>query len=219
MNCSLVEAHLDDYLDQTLDDLQRRQIDEHLKTCDHCENRLAEAVLLMKSVRDLKDLPEAQINEVAKARVWKNVWQIHQMKNKAQNKTGKKQGFIQGFLAASVLVSALFIQQNVQFSDEKTNDQAIAFQLLEEREVYLMFTSEQEDAIAHFTIEIPENFAHRGKVGQRTISWNAKLVKGKNLLTIPLVAQKLGDGVLKANIKIGEKNHSFTVLLNTSKHV
>lgn len=57
MNCDEIQKHLSEYLDNRLDDAQRREIEKHLASCPRC---LPEAKLLSAGIKGVADLPEVE---------------------------------------------------------------------------------------------------------------------------------------------------------------
>ena len=92
----------------------------------------------------------------------------------------------------------------------------VAFEVLEPKQVHLMFTSEQAQGIAQFKIKIPDNYQYIGRGDERVVEWSSPLLEGRNLLTLPLVAVKPGLGVLYTEVTIDGSVQEFEVLLHTA---
>lgn len=211
--CSQLHASIDAYIDEALSEDEKHDLDEHLTNCNQCSRHLQQAKSVADSLAAMREVPESVLSTKQETEIWNAVW------TQNANRARPNHHFLKGFLAASVLASLAFFHQHLQLSSNEEVTKSVAFELLETKQIHLMFSSEKNEDLAVFTIEIPEHFEYPGRAMQRQITWKAPLVKGKNLLTIPLAAKTPTTGVLKAHVTIGPKTQTFEVQLNTQPNV
>lgn len=205
MNCTEFLHHLNDYLEKETNEITTKACELHLEDCVSCMKTMLKTQDLAKELRKLDQTPEAQLTKAQEQAIWQGTWKQSLSYNTS---TLVKHGLI----AATLLLCLSFLPYSLY---QKMTEPQISFATLEQKEVYLMFTSEEAQDQAVFTIHIPDNYEYPGQGHKRLITWTAPLEKGKNLLTIPLVASKGGNGMLKTQVKIKGQVQTFYIQLNS----
>src|SRR5579863_2312545 len=107
MNCEDVQTLLPDYYDDMLSPISRYAVQNHLKTCEHCNKELHEISVLFDSIagRDL-EVPPASLKENFSRML---VGEMQQEENKRRQKTGTTIIGMQSFsmlwkIAAAVVI-------------------------------------------------------------------------------------------------------------------
>jgi len=125
--------------------------------------------------------------------------------------------FIAGFstaIAASLVLwflSTLFIvqQQTITGSDE------MMISMNTTQSVRLMFESPSDLDQVTLSIDLPENIELSGYSGQSELSWITSFEKGKNILSLPVIAIEQGEGEIIAQLRYGNKVKVYHLKVKT----
>lgn len=117
-------------------------------------------------------------------------------------------------IAASVLVAAAGLSTLKEAPIAPDVDQVVAVQPDEEsyyrEEVRIMIRSQQDWENAEVSVELAEDLELEGFAGEHLVSWNTKLTKGANMLTLPILVRK-GGGEVRVTSHYGNKSHEVQV--------
>lgn len=208
MNCEQFELRLDDYLEGDLFPAELKEAQAHVDQCPACRSKVEQAEAIQTA---LKQLPAAGMRPGFAREA------IAKATGRAEKKHHRR-GFVAGFstaLAASVaLMAVVTLLPN---SMPENNDIAIAqvaISLEQTQTVNLVFDSTSALEQATLTIILPDNVEVPGLPGQHTLTWQTKLVAGKNILPLPLKALSRRSGELLARIEQDGKTKSIRIHLN-----
>ena len=223
MNCNELNNNLDDYIDGVLPAEQYESLEMHIQNCVQCHQVVKDENNLRKLLRQLPvAMPAAEFLDTA-------------LKNAVVKDNRHAQGFIKGFgsaiaasLALWLVVSLMPVSESTHVKPDNTmvsnptvsNTMAsetaskapvglVAIQLHEEREIKLSFHSNEALSGAKITLQIPENIHLLGYQNERSLQWQVDLVKGANMLNLPIKAFRVDQGQLVAKI---EHNHQVKIL-------
>ncbi|WP_455217145.1 hypothetical protein, partial [Kaarinaea lacus] len=90
---------------------------------------------------------------------------------------------------------------SVELAKVEENVPEFSIALNEQRDIRLAFYSSTELNGAQITLQMPEHVTLVGFSGQRKLAWKANLVKGDNLLRLPVIATNSKGGQLVAQIE------------------
>ncbi len=201
MNCREIEHKLDDFLDGALDDSRREALQAHVAGCETCHKVLAREKALRHALRALPvEGPSEGFYERALQ---------HAMEHDRPSPHFLVGGAIAASFALLLVGSLLFQQPSVEPGAARQDIPGLTISLNEERDVKLVFDSTQALAQATFTVVLPPGVELRGYPGQREITWQGSLQKGKNLLVLPVIARGEGGGELTAYVSHGDKRKAF----------
>jgi len=205
MNCEQLHTQLDVFLDADASaDLTAMQ--QHVDHCEPCQQRVAEARAIRKSLRALPFEPASAHFE---ARVLGEVRRQH-----------KKQGqnhFIAGFGSAVAAGFALWFASTLFIpSASPLPTESINIAMHNVSTVKLMFEVPEALAEVTLSIELPANVELQGYPGQQQLSWKTQLKKGQNILALPVLATEVGSGELIAQLKYGDKTKSLRIILKSA---
>ena len=93
-------------------------------------------------------------------------------------------------------------------------EQAISLALNEQRSIDVLIESDRSLQDATIRIAVTGGVALDGLANDRIVDWRADLARGPNLLSLPVIARKAGDGQLVAVIEHDGKTR--TVMINLS---
>ena len=211
MTCSRIKEHLDEYVDGRLREDQSAALLHHLETCGFCRETLRQE---REFRQNIMELPVPPLSPDFPSRVFT-----------AAAQQGKRdfhrRSFITGFASAIAAGLALWIVTTNYFGNtpplpaDKLASVAISVQ--EVRKVKLVFDSARDLQQARVSIRIPESAELIGFEGQRFVSWQANLVKGKNLLALPIRALQEQAGALEAQIEHEGKTRILRLNLTVEK--
>ena len=92
----------------------------------------------------------------------------------------------------------------------------VTVMLEEERTVRLMFASATALDSATLTVSLPEGVELAGFPGQREITWETSLEKGKNVLPLTLIALTPSGGELLARLEHKDRSQTFRLRVEVS---
>ncbi|VAW59669.1 hypothetical protein MNBD_GAMMA08-1381 [hydrothermal vent metagenome] len=206
MNCEDIQTQLDDYLDNHLIVGSKREMDLHINNCSACRQHLDDAMV----VRDaLKSLPIEETSADFESRMFANV-------RKQQSQNGNR--FISGFATAMAASVFLWVASTTIFVPQQSDNTptAISIAMHEARPVRLLFDAPSDLQQVTLSIELPANVELDGYPGRSQLSWNTRLKKGQNVLTLPINAINVGKGELVAQLTYGDKQKTYRLILKTS---
>lgn len=205
MNCTDFKQHLDDYLSNELDERQTAAFLGHAGHCIYCRGELDAAREIGHALRS-SDIPPASQGFANRV--------LRQAKTSPVGSDGKKhqrRGFATGFGSALVAGLALWVVvglfPGLQETPSPNNPMAgVSIALDQTSQVNLVFQTAQALQNAKIAIELPPHVALVGFPGQRQVEWRTDLIKGKNLLRLPVIASQAGGNQpLIAHIEYGNK--------------
>jgi hypothetical protein len=213
MKCQTTKLMLDEYLDGTLFAKTRDELLHHLDSCQACQRDLAELELLRDELRDMPVLPAREnfASEAIAAAVGGNAAD-----------TNRRPGFMHWFGAgfAGALVAGLMlwglvaVYPPVQPQSPKASFNIALYQ---PKKISLAFNAPANINNVMVSIELPQQFEVVGHAGRRVLSWKTNLKKGRNILTLPVIAKGEGKGVMVARLSRNKETKTVQVLLTTGK--
>ena len=206
MNCKILQSQLDDFLDGELNPAQAGQIQEHLASCDGCHQLWQQEIQFRQLLQEHPvPAPEAGFEDRVFAKL-----------PRQQASSTHKKAFYAGFggaIAAGVMLmvaAAIFIKP-VSQQELIPN---ITLTMHESKKVNMVFDVPDVVADATFSLQVPGHIEIAGRTGLHQIEWKTALKKGKNLLSLPIVAKGLESGELVAKIKYGDQVKTFRMKLD-----
>ncbi len=124
-----------------------------------------------------------------------------------------------GLALAAMLLLGIFL--GLVLSDRFTEDTsltvahaAIALWVNQVKPVNVVIDSSDSFEDATISIVLAENIEIDGYPGTREMSWKTPLLKGKNLLTLPLILQHGTEGYMDVSYSAGDKVYKTRVPVN-----
>ena len=213
MNCQTVKLKLDEYLDAMLPVRERDELARHLESCPACQRELAELELLCDELREMPVLPARRnfASEAITAAVGGNL-------PDKKGRPGFMHWFGAGFAGAMVAGLALWglamFYPQVQQQSPKAS---FSVALYQPKKISLAFNAPADISNVTVSIELPQQFEVIGHAGRRSLSWKTDLKKGRNILTLPVIAMGEGKGVMTARLSRNKETKTLQVLLTTGK--
>jgi len=206
MNCNQITPLIIEYVDGKLDELQSQAVLKHSKTCNLCKNQIEDERLLQHSLQSLSET-EVPVN------FCDNVFR------EIETRQSKRTGFYTGVstaLAASLAFWLVFspVQQKQIQNIPQHPGIEIAVNNIEN--IRLAFDAPDDFQQVTLTVKLPEHIELKGLPGKREISWQTSLTSGSNVLTLPVIARRAGEGTVEARISNNQKSKSFKIRM-TSK--
>jgi len=226
MNCTEFNQYLDDYLSDELDKRVQAVFLNHVNDCPGCRDTL-ETARDMTTVLRAMHVPSASAGFADRIlQQAKNVSaggkSLDNLDNNISSRVDqdagrhRNRGFAMGFgsslvagMALWVVVALLPSLQDATQPNSAMADVTIA--LDQTSEVNLVFNAVVALENAKISIDLPEHIILAGYPELRQVEWRTNLVKGSNLLRLPIVAtQDSGERTLVAHIEYGD--HKITTL-------
>jgi len=213
MYCQTVKLMFDEYLDGMLPARQRDDLVRHLDSCPACQRDLAGLETLRQGLREMPVEPAREnfAIEAIAAAVGNNV-------PVTQDRPGFLHWFGAGFagalVAGLVLWGLVTIYPAVQ---PQSPTASFNIALYQPQKISLAFNAPADISNVMVSIELPQQFEVVGHAGRRLLSWKTNLKKGRNILTLPVVAKSEGNGVMIARLSRDKETKTLQVLLTTEK--
>ncbi len=203
MNCHDIHNYCDAYLEQEMSDTQKHALEAHLESCPACRHYVQQA----QNIRDALTKLQAPAMRPGFA---------EQAFDKArqQNTTvaGSKRFTGTGLaLAASLALAGIvgvFMHQPSSTEPEPT---AIRISMQKAKDINVVFNAREDLEQVTISIELSDNLALDGYGDKRTVSWNTPLQKGKNVLSLPIIATQSGNGTVIARLRLGDQNKTVQI--------
>lgn len=204
MNCKIILTELDDFLDDGLKPAQHEQMRVHLSECDSCHQAWQQELQFRQVLKEHAiPTPDLGLEERAFAKIPSKAERSH------------KNAFVAGFsgaMAAGIMIliaAAMFFNPVTQ-----TTVPNITLTMHQSKKVQMVFDVPEMVANATFSLKVPSHIQIAGKSGLHQIEWQTALKKGKNLLSLPIVATAANSGELIAEIRYGDQVKTFRLKLD-----
>lgn len=102
-------------------------------------------------------------------------------------------------------------QQGVKLQGERI---FVLKSLNKTQQVYVVFISEFNLENVKFSVRVPPHIELTGYSGLQELEWDNSIKKGKNLLSIPIIAHKWESGKIVMQLKYGNEQKTFVVHLD-----
>ncbi|HKK05563.1 MAG TPA: zf-HC2 domain-containing protein [Gammaproteobacteria bacterium] len=210
MNCVHISALLDDYVDGLLGPAEYEAVTRHVQDCGECRKALEETQRLIGALRQMPvPAPSADLA----SRVLKRARDASQ----AQRQTPRRWGFAAGFTTAAAAGLTLWLVTawwpGPKAPAVAPDVGAVALTAHEVRPVSLAFNAPSDIRAVTFSLELPPGVQLQGHPGERSIVWQGRLTKGRNVLHLRLIAQDSAGGELIARIRHRDKAKTFRIRL------
>lgn len=220
MKCSETQSQVDDYLDNLLEANQRAEVDLHLVSCRLCQGALIEERKLRDNLRSLPvpELSNGFADRAVRVALQSTVTDQHRSAYMKGFGSAVAAGLCIWFLIGlfpSKSLSPLLGYKEMGDKESQTaalNIQVIGIGLHQMRKIKLAFHTLKAMNGATISIKMPDNFAIVGYEGQQKLEWQTDLVKGDNVLILPIKAMADDAGELVAQIKYA--NQVKTIKIN-----
>ncbi len=206
MNCYDIHNYCDAYLDHEMSNTQRHALQTHLESCPACRQYLQQAEKLRDALSKLKAPtmpPEFSSRAFDKVR--------------QQNHGAKRLTNTGLALAASLALAGIVGVFMHQPDSTLPEPNAIQISLQQTRDVNLVFNAKKDLNEVTISIELSDNLALDGFAGKQTVSWNTTLQKGKNVLSLPIIATQSGNGMLTARLRLGNQDKIIRIPVNAQQ--
>ena len=203
MNCKDLKTNFDDYVDETLEEGANARLQQHVATCDACQQ-------LIDRERRLRSMPTPDATYFDRALIAAERQGIKQQ---------HKRSWMTGFGSAVAAGLAIWLLSGVLIDAPNTGSvdspiPMVTMALEEPRTVNLVFSSVIPLEGATLTLTLPDGIELAGFEGQRQVTWKTSLKEGKNLLPLRLIATMPTSGELLATLEHGEDDRTFRLQVN-----
>ncbi len=205
VSCEDMEPLLDDMIDDYLDGSRRRQLENHLLHCRHCQEQLARR----QEIRDaLRCLPAPASHD----------FDLEGLLRPARyTRPRPRRAFAWGFGSAIAAGLALWLVSSAlsTFHRPAAGLQVVSLTPQRMHTVHLEFHAPDAIEDVSFSLSLPPDFEIAGFPGRHSIEWRGRLNRGNNILPLPVVARKHGRGILEARLVHGGQSKIFRLQLNS----
>lgn len=210
MKCDTIIKQSNMYFDAELSVKDRKIIDDHLVTCASCRTEYDNEKRLLLA---LKDLPVQGPSQGFSDTI------ITRAIGRAQMQVMKKTGiYVGGALAACI---ALWIAVLMPFSFREQSmpakSEQFAIKLNTPKEIKVLLTATEDLEMASVTIRLSSNLEIQGYPANQEITWKTTIRKGRNYLTLPVIARMPGEAKLVAEVSHQDKSKLFKLNMLVQK--
>ncbi len=203
MNCDETRALFDDYAAGALPDAADVAIDTHMRHCRDCRAAVADELRLRVALRTLV-APQPRPGFAARA------LRAARRTNRAGLLSARQRWFGVGF--ASAMAATVAVWSGLMVLGPHTPVAAkLNLALNQVRTVGLVIDSPEDIAGVEVSMLVPENVELIGYPGRRHLSWTTHLQKGRNVLSVPVIATGEGDNEMRVSLFHDRKTRSFRV--------
>ncbi|MES9946244.1 MAG: zf-HC2 domain-containing protein [Candidatus Thiodiazotropha sp.] len=206
MNCNNVKSLLDEYLDNDLTLPERAEVDAHLVTCGSCQSEFKTGQRLL---RNLQALPVPSIRSGFQRQAFTQARRAHD---------NNRSGFVLGFssaVAAGILIWLGLAWWQIQLPSAVVQMPGVVLQVEQPNDVRLVFNANEDLQPVDFTLLLPPGVLLQGHPSQQEIRWQDRLVKGRNVLNLVLIASRKVEGEVVAVISHHGQKRRFLVPLKS----
>lgn len=207
MNNEHVQSKIEDFLDGQLSGDDRQRVQHHIDECTECQHIYQQEQAYRQLMREH---PVPAASQDFEQRLFAPYRQ--------PASDSHRRAFIAGFGSAIAAAVVLFVLSGILMKPavEPVALPQISLTLYEAKKVNLVFDVPEAVADATFSMQLPGHVEIAGYPGHHNIEWQASLNAGKNLLSLPVVAQQSHDGELVATIRYGKQKKVFRLNLKVN---
>ena len=220
INCQQFEQFIDALVDQTLSVAMKEAMHKHLHGCTDCQQLLEHEsklriLLAQQKVPVLRS--DFASHALANARTKKIGSMVQELVHRKRDKKIGT-GFFAGFSYALATVVVVWLGVTHLFADKQPADpiQTVSMSLGEVKNVNLVFNSPEVMHDVTVSIMLPDHTELQGRSGVNSLMWKTTLKQGKNIISLPVIAQQQKNGVIVTRISSGNQSKEFKVRLNVN---
>lgn len=206
MNCAEYRRQISDLVSrgEPIDD--SRELVWHLRECELCRRFYEDSLLS----RALRQTPDAEPDSEFADRVIEKALNYHRRE--------RKKWVFTGFSAAAALMVAVFAAyvislNGLHLNGQSSDEEIVAMSAEEEKTINILIEAKQSRKAATFTIDLDGDIELTGMPGSRNIEWQTDLTQGKNLLELPVKAQKASGGQMKISYRYNGVEKEVRILV------
>lgn len=199
MNCRKALEYRDDYMDGYLSQEEKAAVREHLDDCRQCHDAFKREENMLHSLRALPVPPPSPgfTRRSLQHAQSSGRWQIQK----------RLTPFLTTAMAACLILWLVTGLPRVSdYQTEGLPTAQVIIEINEQKIVNVVVNAPRDLLDAHVTIELPEQVEMVGFPGKSAIEWKTDLRKGKNLLSLPIVAKRTGNVELVTRINHENKS-------------
>ena len=218
-NCQKTELELDRLLDRTLPSSLEEEMYAHLRQCPDCQILLEKESRLRLLLAGQKTPPlrEGFAKQAFSTAMIQNNNYSNPKATVIKHRLGGNRNFFAGFSYALATVAVVWFGVSQFYTSKRVADpiQTVSMSIGEVKKVHLVFNSPEAMDVT-VAIKLPEYMELQGRSGISNMEWKTSLKKGKNIITLPVVAQQEKNGEIITRISSGNQGKIFKVRLNVN---
>lgn len=209
MNCEDFTNKLDSYFDTEAGIYLNNAMKAHCRACPNCNLLVMLEAGRRQSMRSVDKIPPLPADLAHRAFAKLDA----QVKRQARKRT-----FFSSAIAAGLMCTVFALHQSVSPTLDRTNPMISAqdvdvvnLTVAQMKNVKLLFESAVEMKGVYVTVDLPEYLEVHGYAGRQTLKWRSDIIKGNNVLQLPVIARAPHAGELTAILSIGDAQRVFKV--------
>jgi hypothetical protein len=206
MSCQYVKQRCDEYIDNSLSEVENMIFKEHLDNCPTCHEQIQQAQQIREALHNM-DIPPMRSGFAQQV-----------INNAVQHHETAKPNLYKG-LSLALAASLVFVAMTGLYFNNLVieGSPAIVMGLNQTKNVKLLFDAKDNIENVSISIELSDNLTLAGYENRKSISWQSQLQKGQNVLALPIMATEFGKGEVIARLEHGGKNKTFLIQINTQQ--
>lgn len=215
MDCNQFNRQLDDWLDGELDSPAAAMLAAHAERCRACTHCLAEERRLRAALRQLSVPPPRRGFAAEALRVARLADRANLRKNWRHDWMLAFAGAAAATLCISIVmwvrqgqsepapVLASVAQPPAPAIVTQASLQTVAMTVGKVESLRLRIEAPRDFTDVRFSVDLPDHVSLAGQPGIRAMTWQGQLVKGENVLELPLVAELGAAGLVQTRVSWG----------------
>lgn len=199
MKCEEVLRNKYDFIDGYLSLKKSASVKSHLDTCKRCMDDFRQEEELLAAFRNLPVPPPSD-------GFADRVLQKARTENLNQKKKSRISQWGAAMAAGIILCILVGVPVYKNMHPQVIISPALSIHINEQKVVQLLVNTPQDLLNAKVIVQLPQHVEMVGFPGLSEIEWNADLLKGKNLLRLPLIAKTPGEAKLVTRINHQNKS-------------
>lgn len=209
MKCVHAQLFLNEYADNQLTEEQRQPIEAHVEQCQQCKDQLLQIIELKNQLSGIHFSDNIADTVIANA-----INQAELQYNPPQKPVPIYKASYFAIAASFFLILSLgfLVWQPAQQSLEPMNSNVIA-----EKKLNLLFEAPKALENVTFTVTLPGDIEMQGFPGLKQVSWQGSIKQGKNLLSIPIISNKVNEAIIITELSHQNTKRTFKINYRNDK--
>ncbi len=199
MDCEQTQTLLNDFVDGTLPLLQTKAVRQHCASCESCSRFLS---VLQRQIAALQSLPVPQVSTGFEKFVVKHAIEDANEIVRQNNRLDKR---VYKFAVAAVIVGLVLGISLI--NTRKVSDTMEHMVNVDSKIHTIKVAIDSEKALdgVSLRVELSDNLELAGFGNKRQINWTARLRKGVNVISLPIIGIAQGEGDITTSIRLNGK--------------
>ncbi len=217
LTCNDAKDQLNAYLDGELTGTRYQAIELHLQLCSTCKTLFMQRRQLLDAMKSMPSVQASPVllRRIVETRATKQPQQRHQRHQRHQKVIWFSAGAASVLVASILLLVVTFVLKPLDSSTQSMS--AVIATLHEAHNINFVVNSDQALENVKFSVLVPSNIQLKGYSDLHELAWNGKLIKGDNLLSLPVIARNAAPSILVMRIQHRNAEKEYRININVGR--